>query len=157
MSDSTSPQKLNLLHLPTKHCIPLYETEIALFLFFLDAQAQFFCSLLSQVFWIINTVHINQTIIGGSSLRGMPSPPACEMWISKTVRRNRQRLDSSWHVFLQRKLLSQRLASSIPEWVISVLYLPYGCYSRVQLDIPPPKLLHQMLRKLLGAPLWRKQ
>lgn len=87
----------------------------------------------------------------------MPSPPACKMWISKTVRRNRQRLGGRWHVSPPRKLLSQRLASSIPEWAVSVLYLPYGCHSRAQLDLLPPNALCQKLWKLLGAPLWRKQ
>lgn len=57
--------------------------------------------------------------------------------------------------FPLRKLLSQCRASSISEWDVTVLHLPYGRHSTAQPDVLPPDSLRQTLGKLLGASLWR--
>lgn len=60
-----------------------------------------------------------------------------------------------WPVSPSRNLFSLWSASSIPEWAVTVLHLPYGCHGRTQLDILPPNTFGQTFRKLLGASLWR--
>lgn len=78
-----------------------------------------------------------------------------QLWIRKPVRRNTQCLHRRRPVSPLRKLLSLCRASSIPEWAVTVLYLPYGRHSRAQPDILPPNTFCQTLWKLLGASLWR--